>query len=211
MDKKDKRIDAYIEKAQPFAKPILKKLRNLIHKGNPDVEETIKWGMPSFDYKGPFCSFASFKQHAVFGFWKYQLLKDPKGYLQDISAQGGKAMGNLGRITSIKDLPPDNIIVDFVKQAKKLNDEGVKLPPKPKKTKQELKAPDYMIKAIKKNKKVFDVFENFSPSHKREYIEWITEAKTEETRNKRINTMMEWLTEGKPRNWKYMKAPLKKG
>lgn len=205
MGKKDKRIDSYIEKAQPFAKPILKKLRELIHKGNPGVEETIKWGMPSFDYKGPFCSFASFKQHAVFGFWKYQLIKDPKGYLQDISAQGGTAMGNLGRITSIKDIPPDKVILDFIKQAKKLNDDGVKLPLKPKKPKQEVKAPDYMIAAIKKNKKIFEVFENFSPSHKREYIEWITEAKTEETRNKRINTMLEWLKEGKPRNWKYMK------
>jgi uncharacterized protein YdeI (YjbR/CyaY-like superfamily) len=210
MSQRDKRIGAYIEKAQPFAKPILKKLRELIHKGNPDVEETIKWGMPSFDYKGPFCSFASFKQHAVFGFWKYQLIKDPKGYLQEISAQGGTAMGNLGRITSLKDLPPDKVIINFVKQAKKLNDDGIKLPSKPKKPKREIKMPDYIMRAIKKNKKAFDVFGNFSPSHKREYIEWITEAKTEETRNKRINTMMEWLKEGKSRNWKYIISPSSK-
>jgi uncharacterized protein YdeI (YjbR/CyaY-like superfamily) len=206
MVKKDNRIDAYIEKAQPFAKPILKKLRELIQKGNPDVEETIKWGMPSFDYKGPFCSFASFKQHAVFGFWKYKLIKDPKGYLQEISAKGGNAMGNLGRITSMKDLPPDKVIIDFVKQAKKLNDEGVKLQSKEKKSKPALKVPAYMMEAIRKNKNALQTFENFSPSHKREYIEWITEAKTEETRLKRINTMLEWLAEGKPRNWKYMKS-----
>ena len=202
---KDKRIDAYIEKAQPFAKPILKKLRELIHKGNPDVEETIKWGMPFFDYKGPFCNFASFKEHATFGFWKYKLIKDPKGYLQNISNKGGDAMGNLGRITSLKDLPPDKVIIDFIKQAKKINDEGIKLTSKPKKPKAELVIPDYLIKSIKKNKKAFDTFNNFSYSHKKEYVEWITEAKTDETKNKRIETAIEWMAEGKPRNWKYMK------
>lgn len=205
MGKKDKRIDTYITKAQPFAQPILKKLRELIHKGNPEVEETIKWGMPSFDYKGPFCSFASFKQHAVFGFWKYMLIKDPNGYLQDISNKGGDAMGNLGRITALKDLPPDKVIIDFIKQAKKLNDEGVKLPPKPKKPKTELIVPDYFIAALKKNKKAFEIFNNFSYSHKKEYLEWISEAKTEETRNRRIATAIEWMAEGKPRNWKYIK------
>lgn len=205
MGKKDKRIDAYIDKAQPFAKPILKKLRELIRKGNPDVEETIKWGMPSFDYKGPFCSFASFKQHTVFGFWKYKLIKDPDGYLGEIFNNGGDAMGNLGRMTSIKDLPPDKVIIDFVKQAKKLNDDGIKIPAKPKKLKVELIVPDYFIDAMKKNKKAFETFNNFSYSHKKEYVEWITEAKTEETRNKRIATAIEWMSEGKSRHWKYMK------
>jgi uncharacterized protein YdeI (YjbR/CyaY-like superfamily) len=205
MGKKDKRIDAYIVKAQPFAKPILTKLRALIHKGNPEVKETIKWGMPSFEYKGPFCSFASFKQHAVFGFWKYKLIKDPDGYLGEIFNKGGDAMGNLGRMTNIKDLPPDKVIIDFVKQAKKLNDEGVKLPTKPKKPRIELVIPDYFINVIKQNKKAFKTFTNFSYSHKKEYIEWITETKTEETRNKRIATTIEWLSEGKSRNWKYMK------
>lgn len=205
MGKKDKRVDAYIEKAQPFAKPILKKLRELIHKGNPDVGETIKWGMPSFDYKGPFVSFASFKEHAVFGFWKYQLLKDPIGYLQDNAMKGGSAMGHLGRITNLKDLPPDKVLIDFVKQAKKLNDDGIKLPSKPKRPKDELVIPDYFTNALKKNKKAFEVFNNFSHSHKKEYVEWITEAKTEKTRNKRITTAIEWITESKSRNWKYMK------
>jgi len=205
MGKKDKRIDAYIDKAQPFAKPVLTKLRELIHKENPEVEETIKWGMPSFEYKGPFCSFASFKQHAVFGFWKYMLIKDPKGYLGEIFNKGGDAMGNLGRITSIKDLPPDKVIIDFVKQAKKLNDEGIKIPAKPKKPRAELVIRDYFISALKQNKKAFETFNNFSYSHKKEYIEWITEAKTEETRNKRMAAAIEWMTEGKSRNWKYMK------
>jgi len=201
--KKDSRIDAYIAKAQPFAQPILKHLRELIHKGNPNVEEKIKWGMPSFDYKGPFCSMAAFKQHAVFGFWKSKLLKDEKKYLGDRFNAGGEAMGNLGRITSLKDLPPDKAIIDFVKQATKLNDEGVKLPVAPKKEKEKLVVPAYFLKEIKKNKKAFSFYEEFSPSKKREYVEWITGAKTEETRDKRMATSIEWIGEGKSLNWKY--------
>ena len=206
MAKKDKRIDAYIKKAQPFAQPILKKLRELIHKGNPEVIETVKWGMPSFDYKGPFCSFAAFKEHAVFGFWKYKLIKDPKGYLGEIFNKGGGSMGNLGRMTSVQDLPPDNAIIDFVKQAKKLNDDGVKLPPRAKKPKVELTIPSYFITAVKKNKKALTVFENFSPSSKKEYVMWVVEAKTEETRASRLKTAVEWISEGKRRNWKYEKS-----
>jgi uncharacterized protein YdeI (YjbR/CyaY-like superfamily) len=205
MTNKDSRIDDYIEKAQPFAKPVLKKLRALIHKGNPEVKETIKWGMPFFDYKGPFCNFASFKHHAVFGFWKYQLIKDPEGYLKEISNKGGEAMGNLGRITSVKDLPPDKAMIDFIKQAKRLNDDGVKLPPKQKTPNAKLEIPDYFIKALRKNKKAEKTFVNFTHSHKKEYLEWITEAKTEPTKNKRLETAIKWMSEGKSRNWKYRK------
>jgi uncharacterized protein YdeI (YjbR/CyaY-like superfamily) len=200
---KDKRIDAYIAKAQPFARPILTKIRELIHKGNPAVTETIKWGMPSFDYKGPFCSMASFKQHAIFGFWKYKLIKDPKNYLGLRSNEGGEAMGNMGRIYSIKDLPPDKAMLDFVKQAKKLNDEGVKMPAKPQKPKVELVIPSYFIAAVKKNKKALAVFENFPYSSKKEYVMWVTEAKTEDTRNSRLQLAVQWISEGKRRNWKY--------
>ncbi len=203
MTKTDKRIDTYIEKAQPFAKPVLKHLRELVHKANPEVEETVKWGMPSFDYKGPYFSIAAFKQHAVFGFWKASLLNDPKDYLQLRSSEGGAAMGHGGRITSLKDLPPDNVMLDFLKQAKKLNDENAKLPQREKKPKKDLVVPDDFINALKKNKKAFAVFEKFPPSHKREYAEWITEAKREETRNKRIETAIEWIGEAKGRNWKY--------
>lgn len=203
MPKTDKRIDAYIAKAAPFAQPILKHLRKLIHTACPDCEETIKWGMPSFDYKGPFCSFASFKAHAVFGFWKTALIDDPKGIL---AGNKDKAMGSLGRITDIKDLPSDKVIIGFIRSAKKLNDEGVKLPSRTgKSTPKPLEIPGYFIKALKKNKQAFATFEAFSTSHKREYVEWITEAKTEPTRDKRMATTIEWLSEGKARNWKYMK------
>ena len=202
---RDKRVDAYIAKAQPFAKPILKHIRELVHSANPDVTETIKWGMPSFDYKGAYFSIAAFNQHCAGGFWKYKLLKDPKGYLGERKNQGGEAMGNLGRITSMKDLPPDKIMVDFFLQAKKLNDEGIKIErPKPK-PKKEIPMPKEFASALLKNKKATDMYETFSPSHKREYLEWITEAKADETHAKRIKTTIEWLVEGKPRNWKYMR------
>jgi hypothetical protein len=203
MAKKDKRVDAYISKSQPFARPILTKLRALIHKGNPEVVETIKWGMPSFDYKGPFCSFAAFKQHAVFGFWKYKLIKDPKGYLGEIFNKGGTSMGNLGRMTSLKDVPPDKFVIDFVRQAKKLNDEGVKMPPRAVKPKKDLVVPSYFVKEVKKSKKAYITFQDFSPSQKREYVEWVTGAKSEDTRNSRLQLAIEWMAEGKRRNWKY--------
>ena len=203
MGKMEKQIDQYISKSQAFAKPILKHLRELVHKACPEVEEKIKWSFPNFDYKGPYCSMAAFKQHAVFSFWKASLMKDPKLIA---NAKSETAMGHLGRITSLKDLPSDRVMISYLKEAKKLNDDGVKLPKKPvSKTKKELKIPDYFNKSLKKNKKALKTFEDFTYSHKKEYVEWVTEAKTEETRNKRMATTVEWLSEGKPRNWKYMK------
>jgi uncharacterized protein YdeI (YjbR/CyaY-like superfamily) len=201
---RDKRVDAYIEKSQPFAQPVLNHLRELVHKANPEVEENIKWGMPSFEYKGPYFGMAAFKKHCVAGFWKSKLLNDPKGLLGERKNQGGEAMGNLGCITSLKDLPSDKAIIDFLKQAKKLNDEGVKAERKTK-PKQPLVIPKVLISALSKNKKAKSTFDNFSTTNKREYADWITEAKTEETRKKRLATAIEWMSEGKPRMWKYMK------
>lgn len=196
-----KQIDQYITKSAGFAKAIMLHLRELIHNTCPDVEEKIKWGMPSFDYKGPMCGFAAFKQHASFGFWKAAIMKDKDILLND-ETRG--SMGHLGRITDIKDLPPDKTLAKWIKEAMKLNDEGIKVPrSKPKHPKKELIAPDYLLKEINRDKKAKSIWENFAPSHKREYIEWITDAKTEETRDKRMAQMMEWLIEGKSRNWKY--------
>lgn len=202
---KDPRIDAYINSAAPFAQPILNKLRQLIHKGCPDVVETIKWGMPSFEYKGTLCSFAAFKQHCSFGFWKASLINDPKNYLQPHAAQGGDAMGNFGKITIIKNLPPEKIFIDFIKQAVKLNEDGIK--PEKKKATPSIdgKFPKEFQSELNKNKKAKTHFENFSPSHRNEYIGWINEAKTEATRLKRIATAIEWIGEGKGKNWKYEK------
>ena len=203
MGKQDPRIDAYIAKSEEFAKPILEHFRTLVHKACPDVEETIKWGFAFFDYKGPFCSMAAFKQHCAIGFWKASLMKDPK-LISNAKSEG--AMGHLGRIASLKDLPSDKVLLAYLKEAAKLNADGIKLPAKQKPNKKkELVVPDYFVKILKKNKKAKETFNGFSYSQKKEYVEWITEAKTEETRNKRIATTIEWLAEGKIRNWKYAK------
>lgn len=204
MGKKNPAVDAYIAKSADFAIPILEHLRFLVHKACPEVEETIKWGTPSFDYKGPFCSMAAFKQHAVFGFWKGKLLKDSKKYLQKRSSEGGNAMGFLGRMMSVNDVPPNGVMVDFIKQAKKLNDECIKIP-KGKAAAVKLTMPAYFKNALLKNKKALATFNAFSPGNKKEYVLWVTEAKTEATRERRLKTALEWMAEGKIRNWKYMK------
>ena len=205
MGKRSPRVDEYIAKAADFAKPILEHVRELVHKGCPEVEETIKWGMPSFEYKGPFFGIASFKEHCSIGFWKASLLKDPKHYLSPRANQGGEAMGNFGKIKSLKDLPPKAAMIDFIKQAKKLNDDGIKVPRKPKKVGKPLVVPTYIISAIKSNKKALATFNAFSPSNKKEYVSWVAEAKTEPTREKRLKTAIQWMAEGKIRNWKYLK------
>jgi uncharacterized protein YdeI (YjbR/CyaY-like superfamily) len=199
MPTKHPKVDAYIEKAQPFAKPILKRLRTVIHKACPECVETIKWGMPSFEYKGPFCSFAGFKAHCVFGFWKAELLNDPKGVLEKADRT---AMGHLGRITSVDELPSVAVLTSLIRQAMTLNDQGVKVKAATTK-KPPLKVPPMVLAAIRRNKAALATWEGFSPSHKREYVEWIVEAKMEATRERRLLQMIEWLTEGKSRNWKY--------
>jgi uncharacterized protein YdeI (YjbR/CyaY-like superfamily) len=198
----DPRVDAYIAKAKDFAKPILTHFRALVHKTCPDVEEVIKWGAPFFQYEGEnMCMMASFKEHCAVGFWKAKLMSNPT--LQE-NAQGETAMGHLGRLTSVKDMPSDKSIITDIKEAMKLNEQGIKLTKKPAQ-KKEVAVPDYLKKALAKNKKAKTVFENFSPSHRNEYILWITEAKTETTREKRMAQALEWMSEGKSRNWKYMK------
>lgn len=201
--KLDKRIDSYIAKSNDFAKPVLKHIRALVHKACPDAEETMKWSFPHFDYKGVFCSMAAFKEHCAFNFWKSKLMKDPHGILE---TNERTAMGSFGRITSLRDLPGDKIILSYLKEAVRLNDDGAKLPSKPvSKEKKELAVPGYLIKAICKNKAAKKVFEGFSYSMKKEYVTWVTEAKTEQTRNSRLETAVEWISEGKQRNWKYIK------
>ncbi|MBI5731193.1 MAG: YdeI/OmpD-associated family protein [Ignavibacteriales bacterium] len=201
MGKKDPRVDTYISKSQDFAKPILEHFRWLVHKVCPEVEETIKWGVPSFDYKGPYIMIAAFKQHCAIIFWKASLMKDPR--LME-NAKSEVAMGHLKKITSLKDLPSEKTLISYLKEAAKLNADGIKLPSRSKsKKKKELVIPNYFTKELKKNKKALETFNNFSYFRKKEYVEWITEAKTDETKNKRIATALDWLAEGKSRNWKY--------
>ncbi len=203
MGKKDKRVDAYIAKSADFAQPVLIRLRQLVHSGCPDVEETIKWGFPNFVYHGLLCNMASFKQHCSFGFWKAVRLADSRNLL---SRRGKTAMGNFGQLRSLSDLPPDEIFVAYVQQAAKLNAEGVKVPSRKKGTEKKiLKVPKYFKDALAGNKKAQKTFDSFSYTNKKEYVDWITEAKTEETRDKRLVDSIEWLSQGKIRNWKYAK------
>lgn len=190
---KNPKIDEYISKSADFAQPILTKLRALIHQAQPDIEENIKWSMPSFDYKGIVCHIAAFKNHCSFGFMKYKLIKG-------LEESGG--MNSFGKLTSVDDLPNDEVILMFIKEAIDLNERGVKLPKKSK-PKKELVVPEYLVEILTKNPKAEQVFNDFSYSHKKEYVEWIVEAKRETTREKRIEQMLEWLNEGKHRNWKY--------
>ena len=197
---KDPRIDEYIKKSAPFAKPILEHIRALVHRACPKVEETMKWGFPHFEYKGIICSMASFKKHSSFGFWKGSVMKDSK---QLLTIMGETDMARFDNLTSLEDLPSDKILLAYIKEAARLNEEGIKLPAKEKTKRAEIPIPEELSAALKRNKKALATFEQLSPSHKREYLEWITEAKTEATREKRLDTTVEWLSEGKSMNWKY--------
>lgn len=198
-------VDAYIEKAQPFAQPILTHIRGLMHKACPDVEETIKWGMPFFVYKGAILgNMSGFKEHCSFGFWG----KEISAVLREAGHVRGEGMGILGRITSVKDLPSDRQMLTWMRQAVEFVDTGNYTSPvtarnKSAKEKPAPEVPDAFAAALKKNRKAVATFEAFSPNCKREYVEWIAEAKREETRDKRIAQAIEWIAEGKKRNWKY--------
>lgn len=196
---KSKEVDAYLKQSKDFAKPILIHLRNLVHQACPDVQETIKWGFPHFEYKGILCSMAAFKEHCAFTFWKAALMKD-KSLVE--KARSEVAMGHLGRISTLKDIPASKIMIGYIQEAVALNETGTKVV-RERKVKKPMVVPDYFEKVLQKNKKAGEAFATFSPSHQREYIEWITEAKTEITRQKRIERSLEWITEGKPRSWKY--------
>lgn len=204
MSQQDPRIDAYILQSADFARPILEHMRHLVHKACPQAAETIKWSMPYFTCEGQLlCCFAAFKAHCSFIFWKGAHMDDPDNIFR---ARGENGMGQLGKITSLKDLPSDKIFIKYLKAAAKLSTAGT--PPAAKKTapgSKEPEVPDWLLSAIKKNKKAWATFEAFSYSNKKEYVEWITSAKTETTRNSRLADALAWMAEGKIRNWKYVK------
>ena len=195
MGKRDPRVDAYIAKSAEFAKPVLDHFRQLVHAACPDVEETIKWQFPHFMHHGILCSMAAFKAHCGVVFWKGVLLfKDREK----------KGMGHFGRITAVADLPDARTLRRYVKEAARLNEAGVTKERTPAGPKRKVVVPAYLQAALKGNPTARAAFEGFSPSHQREYVEWITEAKREETRQKRLEQALEQMTEGKPRHWKYM-------
>jgi len=201
MEKFDARIDAYIEKSADFAKPILIHLRELVHRASPEITETIKWSAPFFEYKGVLCFMMAFKQHCGFGFWKAGTLPDPHGIIQD----EGNA-GSIGKLTTLADLPNDDILIWYIRQAMELKNMPSVAAPKPKKATAntaELPVPDYLIEILAGNTDAASYFDKFSPSQKKEYITWFEEAKTEATRDKRLAEGIAWISEGKTRHWKY--------
>jgi uncharacterized protein YdeI (YjbR/CyaY-like superfamily) len=199
------RVDAYLAKVQPFAQPILAHLRELVHKACPEVEETIKWSRPFFEYRGAIlCNMSGFKEHCSFGFWGEEI----GAVLREAAVLKEGAMGSLGRITSVDDLPSDKQMLAWIRQAAAFVDSGQYTSPiaarhKVVKQKPSLDTPAEFKAALQRNKKAAAVFAAFSPSCKREYVEWIAEAKRDETRDKRIATAVGWIAEGKQRNWKY--------
>ena len=207
--KTDPRIDAYIAKAAPFAQPVLTHLRALIHTACPDVDEDMKWSRPFFLHGGTIlCNISAFKEHCSFGFWGAEIGKVLRadGVLQ----HGG--MGSLGKIAGLKDLPPDKQLTGYIRQAAALIESGqgenrmaaqrraVKAPKPP------LAVPAEFTAALKKSKPAAAAFAAFSPSCQREYVEWVADAKRAETRDRRIGQAVEWIGEGKQRNWKYQEC-----
>ena len=193
MGKRIPEVDAYIKKSPPFAQPILEKIREAFHAASPEIEETMKWSAPFFDYKGVLANMAAFKNHVAWGFWKAKLMKD-----------GGTIRGL--RATDVKDLPSKKVMAELIKEAMRLNDEGVKVERAPStRSAKPLKVPDDLGGALKKDKKAKAAFDGFSLSQKREYVEWLEEAKQDATRQKRLATAIEWIGEGKTRHWKYQK------
>lgn len=194
----DPRIDAYIAKSADFAKPVLAYLREVVHSACPTVEETMKWSSPHFMYKGMLCGMSSFKARCAFGFWKGGLIVDGNG-------RNAEAMGQFGRITSLSDLPSRKVLSGYIKKAMELHEKGITSPNRMKRApKPEAKVPEDLTAALTRNKKARTSFDNFSPSHRREDIEWITEARTEATRQRRLETAIGWMAEGKSRTWKYI-------
>lgn len=195
----DPRIDAYIAASPEFARPILTHLREAIHASCPEVEETMKWSRPHFEYLGLLCGMSAFKAHCGFGFWK--------GGLMFPGMDEREAMGHFGRITSVKDLPSKKDLAAYIKKAMKLNEEGVAARARAKPAvPRPLNVPAYFQAALEANEAGLEKFNAGSTSFKREYVDWLEEAKTETTRERRMAQALEWIAEGKGRNWKYEKC-----
>jgi uncharacterized protein YdeI (YjbR/CyaY-like superfamily) len=193
MGKPDPRVTAYITKSADFAKPILKHIREVVHAACPEVEETIKWSSPAFVYHGSLMAgMAAFKQHCRLILWKAELIKGSEGATVEA----------IGKPTRVSELPSKRQLTSYIKQSMQVIDAGV-TKPRPRATPKQTAVPEYFVAALKKNRKALKNFDELSPSHQREYVEWITEAKRAETRDRRIATALEWLAEGKSRNWKY--------
>ena len=200
----DPRVDAYIEQAAEFAQPILRHLRKLIFTANPEIKETIKWGAPGYEFKGIVAIMAAMTNHAVLNLWKGELIPEVQSLYGERSSE---AMGTIGKIKHVDDLPSDDKVIGWIREAIDLNVRGVKLPQRSKSgQKPESVTPDDLANALSSNSAARDHFEGFTPGKRREYIDWLEEAKTATTRQKRLEQATEWIAEGKSRHWKYQKS-----
>ncbi len=195
MATRDPRIDAYIEKAPEYARPVLVELRARVHAACPEVKETLKWRTPSFEHHGLLGGMAAFKAYCTFGFWKETLLKKEPGLAAAIDA--------VGRMTTRADLPTKRAFAQVLAKAMALNEAGVAVPRRRSGTKPPLaRNPDF-LRALAANPKALRCFEAFPPGAQREYHEWIVDARKDDTRARRIEQAVVWIAEGKRRNWKY--------
>jgi hypothetical protein len=201
MATKDPRVDSYLAESADFARPILRRLRKTIHQGCPAAIETIKWSYPFFDYQGLLCGFAAFKAHCSLFFWRDI---DVDRWLPKTNTAGA-GMGQFGKITSMADLPKDSVLLACVRAAVAQRDAPASKPKRARKPGKELPVPPDLKQALAANAKAAATFRNFAPSHRREYLDWIADAKQPATRERRLRTTIEWLAEGKPQNWKYLK------
>ena len=200
-------IDSYVANAQPFARPILTHVRDLVHQACPEIEETIKWSQPFFVYRGAIlCNMAGFKAHCSFHFWGREI----SGVLRESKVLSEENITSFGRISTLSSLPADEQMLTWIRKAVAFIDSGQYTSPVAARSKKErskaAELPAEFETALRKNQKASAAFQAISPSCKREYIEWINEAKRSETRDKRIATALEWIAEGKQRNWKHQKA-----
>ncbi|HTJ52512.1 MAG TPA: YdeI/OmpD-associated family protein [Cyclobacteriaceae bacterium] len=203
MSTLNKKVDTYIDNSADFAKELLEYLRNIIHKTCPDVEEDIKWGTPHYSYKGDhLCMMAGFKNHCSFSLYKAELMKDKA--IQD-SVKAGKKFGYMDKLKSVSELPKKNILISLIKEAMTLNEQGIKKEVSKSAKSKVLEVPDYFEKELKANTKAKEVFYSKSDSFRKEYIVWISDAKTDETRHKRMDEALEWIADGKGRFWKFKK------
>jgi len=194
----DARVDAYILKAPEFAQPILERIRASFHAGCPDLKENIKWGVPAFERNGLLGGMAFFKAHVSYGFWRSGEMEDPLGWL----GKERKASFMSLKVASVKELPTKAALTKYVKEARRVDQEVPKNAPKKSKSAAP-KAPAVMTKAIGQNKQAAAFWKGLTPGYRKEYVEWVTEAKREATQEKRLAQTVEWLAEGKTKNWKY--------
>lgn len=203
MSQFNPKFDEYIANSADFARPIMEYLREIIHETCPAVEEVIKWGIPHFDYQGDMmCILAGYKHHCSFSLYKAELMANPK--LKE-NLKPEQKMGNMDKLKSLADLPAKETLVAYIQEAMALNENGIKKKKPKAETPRAVKVPDYFQECLDAHPLAKEVFESKSPSFRKDYVVWIVDAKTEATRQKRIEQSLEWIAEGKGRFWQYKK------